>query len=269
MSNRITPRETLKRLISSTVFRLRDELRKKLRAKQLARRHAQEDARLFANKNPREAFSLIYDNFMWGRGPEGDFFSGSGSHEASVVDAYVAAVASFLDQLPARPNVVDLGCGDFNIGAQLRHHSARYIGCDVVPALIAHNAAKFGTDDVEFRCIDITEERAPAADVVFVRQVLQHLSNAQISRFVEHLPCCRYLLVTEHHPAKRFVPNVDKPIGHGTRMHRQIGKVSGVVLTKPPFNLVVLSSDVICEVPQHGGVIRTYRYELPASNWPQ
>ena len=127
-----------------------------------------------------EIFSAIYRERKWGTKSDSDFSSGSGSHIQSVVSSYVNAVRGFLESLPCPPSVVDLGCGDFNVGKQLRPYCGRYIACDVVPALIQRNKDQFVDMQVDFRCIDIIEDDLPEGDIVFLRQILQHLNNAQI-----------------------------------------------------------------------------------------
>lgn len=92
-------------------------------------------------------------------------------------------MSSFLNAL-GKPDVVDLGCGDFKVGSQLRPWCGRYTACDVVPDLIAFNRTAFTQLDVDFRVLDMVEDPLPAGDVVFVRQVLQHLSNAAISKAI-------------------------------------------------------------------------------------
>jgi hypothetical protein len=75
---------------------------------------------------------------------------------------------------------VDLGCGDFNVGSQLRPYCSEYVACDIVQSLIERNKLKFADRGVEFRALDMASDPLPAGDVVFIRQVLQHMSNAQI-----------------------------------------------------------------------------------------
>jgi SAM-dependent methyltransferase len=212
-----------------------------------------------------EIFSAIYRERRWGTKSAGDFSSGDGSHTPSVVLPYVNAVRTFLDSLPCPPSVVDLGCGDFSVGAQLRPHCGRYVACDVVPALIQRNKEKFASAQVDFRCIDIIEDDLPDGDIVFLRQVLQHLNNAQISKVVQKLHRYKFLVLTEHVPASpEFPPNRDKPTGGSTRLPQG----SGVALTKPPFLLRVNSESVICttneSIAQRPGIIKTTLYELEA-----
>jgi hypothetical protein len=77
------------------------------------------DAR-FKNQSAATIFAAVYYQERWGKGPAGDFYSGDGSHDREVVLPYFEAVSAFLESFPERPSVVDLGCGDFNIGIQIR-----------------------------------------------------------------------------------------------------------------------------------------------------
>src|SRR6185312_7657498 len=164
-----------------------------------------------ARRSPQAIFSQVYRSKAWG--DQGEFFSGFGSHIQPAVDAYVAALRPLLDISKA---VVDLGCGDFNIGRHIRPMCGKYIACDVVPELIEYNKLRF--PDVEFRCIDITADSLPGADIALVRQVLQHLNNDQIMRFLAKARIYKSLIVTEHVPYGRFKPNLDKATGSGIRI---------------------------------------------------
>jgi hypothetical protein len=208
---------------------------------------------------PEEAFSRIYARHLWG-GRAG-FYSGAGSHEAAVVGPYVRAVRDWAAGQP-RMDAVDLGCGDFDVGRVLRPLFVRYTACDVVPALIAQHQAGPDAGDVDFRCLDITRDPLPAGEVAFVRQVLQHLPNRMIQALVPKLSAYRWLVVTEHLPARPdFVPNLDMALGPGTRRDRG---ASGVDLCAPPFGLRPVETRILCEAPQDGDVIRTTLYRLCA-----
>jgi hypothetical protein len=198
--------------------------------------------RLYKNKeynnlSTEQIFTRIYESGAWGKSedPASPFYSGSGSRRDGEVAAYVQSVSNFLRSFEVKPDVVDLGCGDFTIGRQVRSFCNRYVACDIVPSLIAFNKAQFKDLDVEFKVLDLVENELPAGDIVFVRQVLQHLSNDQISRFCARVHLVyKFLIVTEHLPSHaNFKHNVDKLTGPGTRM----GYESGIVLTAPPFNL--------------------------------
>ena len=62
-----------------------------------------------------DVFENIYTNHEWGIG-NGEFYSGSGTHNIDITKPYIEAVISVLKSLPNKPIVVDIGSGDFNIG---------------------------------------------------------------------------------------------------------------------------------------------------------
>ena len=217
----------------------------------------------YNNLSIEQIFTKIYETGAWGKpdDPANIFFSGSGSRRDVEVAAYVDSVASFLRSLEVKPNVVDLGCGDFAVGAQVRAFCNEYVACDVVPNLIAFNQVRFKDLDVKFKALDLVEDEMPPGDVAFVRQVLQHLSNKQISKFIARVSLrYKFLIVTEHLPSlTKFKQNLDKLPGPGTRM----GQQSGVVLTSPPFNLRPKMERTLCRVNSiDSGVLVTTAYGL-------
>lgn len=226
------------------------------------RLHSERVRRRLAGLSVKEKFTLVYEDHLWGRAedPNDGFFSGTGSRDPKIVDVYVRAVEQFLAKLARKPNVVDLGCGDFFVGSKVRHLCGAYIACDVVESLIARNRSKFSMTGTEFRVVDITEDSLPSGDIVFIRQVLQHLANEDIQRVIVKVrQNYEFLVLTEHVPRSAFTPNVDHVSGPDTRPD------SGVVLTAPPFNLPVIATTVLCEIPEYGSVIRTLAYQLKPS----
>lgn len=223
---------------------------------------ARRDNGEFNSLSTQQVFSTIYEQGLWGKSenPADPFCSGTGSHDDSITGAYVARVTEFLGSQPTKPDVVDLGCGDFAVGSRIRPFCGNYVACDIVPQLIARNKAKFSALDVDFRVLNLVSDPLPAGDVVCIRQVLQHLSNDDIRQVVPKLQATySTLILTEHIPkSTTFTPNLDKPTGPGIR----IGYHSGIVLTRPPFNLRAVDERVLCEVDESGGVIRTTLYRL-------
>jgi hypothetical protein len=165
----------------------------------------------FADKSPGEIFTAIYRKKLWGGHFSLGACSGSGSRDPTVVAPYVDAVRKSLLDL-GHPSVVDIGCGDFYVGSQLIDCCARYIACDVVDFVIAQNRRKY--PQVDFRVLDAVSDDLPSGDVVLIRQVLQHLSNQQVSKILSKLRQYQYAIITEHIPGFRdFIPNVDKMAG--------------------------------------------------------
>ena len=212
--------------------------------------------REYQNLPIEKVFARIYQGNEWG-GEDG-FYSGTGSHDPAIVVPYVQAVRAVLSKLANRPVVVDVGSGDFNVGSQFVCLVARYYACDIVADLQAFNRQKYAFDNVEFLCVNAVDDELPAGDVIIIRQVLQHLSNAQIQKILEK--CHRFprWVITEHVPASpSFVPNRDIGAGCGIRILFD----SGVDLLAPPFSVQGYSHRLLCEVAEHGGIIRTTLFE--------
>jgi len=206
----------------------------------------------------KEAFTNVYKKSLWGKSDDSEFYSGTGSHSAEIVFNYLDAVERFLMSFEKKPDVVDLGCGDFAVGLEIKNLCENYIACDVVEQLITVNKEKFKEIKVDFRVLDITSDDLPDGQVVFIRQVLQHLSNKMILAVLHKLQKYRYIVLTEHLPAAvNFDANIDIPVGLGIRL--SLG--SGVVLTREPFNFIPVKETVLCEVEEEGGLIRTILYE--------
>ena len=195
------------------------------------RQKLSQSRRAFSFLSPREAFSKIYDENLWG-GKPGEICSGSGS-SLECARAYANAVKRFVAENEIE-TIVDLGCGDFTIGQAIQLPGTKYIGVDVVPRVVERNKRAFQQSNVEFRCLDIIEDDLPQADLCLIRQVLQHLSNAQIEAVLRKTDQFKWVIVTEHlpAPAATIQPNLDKPHGPDTRLVDG----SGVFLEKPPFN---------------------------------
>ena len=218
----------------------------------------------FGGLSSTEVFTKVYATRTWGTDaePGSRFYSGGGSRDEAVVGPYVSAVTAFIASLERRPDLVDLGCGDFAVGARIRPACARYVACDVVAALVEDLARRYPDLDVRFVTCDIARDDLPDGDVATLRQVLQHLSNADIAEVLPKVAeRYRYLILTEHLPHGAFVPNLDMPTGPGIRVHR-CDPPSGVVVTEPPFGLPAEARRELCRVEQPDGVIVTTLYTL-------
>jgi hypothetical protein len=191
----------------------------------------------------RKVMNQIYDLHLWG-GKDFDFYSGEGSHCAEIVQPYLDAVIAFLSSHDNSLTICDLGCGDFNIGKHLVAYTKRYFGVDIVESLIERNKTMFDADNLEFQCLDIVEDKLPEADCIILRQVLQHLSNAEIQKIVKKLSTSKFVILTEHIPDGNFTPNKDIISGQGIRLKQK----SGIDLLEAPFNLKINEEQVINDI---------------------
>lgn len=205
----------------------------------------------------KDAMTQIYEKNLWG-GDSGQFYSGDGSHLKELVDPYIEVVSKILSSIEQPLTLLDLGCGDFNIGKQIACFSDKYIGIDLVPQLIKNNVAKYANDKINFKCLDISKDKLPPADFVIIRQVLQHLSNNEVGQVVRQLENYKYILLTEHIPSEQFEPNKDIISGQGIRLKKH----SGIVLSEPPFNLKFRFCEELLRIEAAKGCIQTINYTL-------
>ena len=215
-----------------------------------------------ASRSPQAIFSEIYARGTWG-GSDVELNSGSGSDD-TVSGPFIAILRDLIVEKSVR-SVVDLGCGDYRVGRQLRDLDITYTGIDVVPSLIAHNTAAYASSEVRFLCLDATRDPLPPGDLCIVRQVLQHLSNAQIERVLAQLEHFPYAVVAEHHPARLSRPNRDKDTGADTRIDFD----SGVYLENPPFNVPkakVIGSTSLPALMREGERLTIYLIERPTGD---
>ncbi|MFY0684680.1 MAG: class I SAM-dependent methyltransferase [Balneola sp.] len=179
----------------------------------------------------KDAMEQIYEMNLWGEN-DSNYYSGEGSHDPEIVEPYIDVITSFLISFEQPLTVCDLGCGDFNVGKELVEHTKKYVAVDIVEDLIERNKEKFKDEEVEFRCLNIAVDELPSGDCVLIRQVLQHLSNAEVGSILNKLSDYKYIIITEHIPIGDFEPNVDIISGQGTRLKKK----SGLDVMTDPFN---------------------------------
>ena len=201
----------------------------------------------FSGLSNSEVFEKIYEEKRWGLSDDLDrkYSSGDGTRDKEIVSKYITAVEGFLSKKADVQTGLDLGCGDFSVGASFCNLFENYQAMDVAKNIIAENKKIHAGKKVTFSTVDLTDGTIPSSDVIFVRQVLQHLSNTEIEKFVKNIEGkFRYLIVTESlSNSSSFSANKDIITGPGIRIHKK----SGVILEKPPFNLNFSDMEVIME----------------------
>ncbi len=207
----------------------------------------------------KDAMEQVYKMKLWGDN-ESHFYSGVGSHHSEIVNPYIDVLKSFLTSFKNPLTVCDLGCGDFNVGKELVKHTKKYVAIDIVTDLIKHNKETFKEENLEFHCLDIAVDDLPSGDCVLLRQVLQHLSNAEVQSIISKLTNFKYVILTEHIPEGDFVANKDIISGQGIRLKKQ----SGLNLLASPFNFKVKEEKQLLSVILNdcNGVIETTFYRL-------
>jgi hypothetical protein len=172
------------------------------------------------SREMRRVFSAIHEGKLWG---EGESSSGPGSTR----DRAATFLPDLIELVQALriATLLDAPCGDFNWAAPLSDAIERYVGIDVVPALIDANRRHWSSDRRRFLCRDFVRQRLPSADVVLCRDGLVHLSARDIFSAVGNLrrSGAEYLVATTFVDDR---PNPDIATGEWRPLNMQ----------RPPFS---------------------------------
>jgi SAM-dependent methyltransferase len=128
-------------------------------------------------------FNRIYAEGTWAKDGTGKGTSGSGS-TLEITQEYRAYVEDFIKR-HAVTSVVDAGCGDWGFSSAMDWGDASYLGIDIASDVIEAVRKKHEKGKIRFQIGDITDE-LPAADLLISKDVLQHLSNKLIHKFIKN-----------------------------------------------------------------------------------
>jgi hypothetical protein len=145
------------------------------------------------NDDPRVIFGRIYSAGGWVHSSAQESRSGLGSSMVATSGLF-EEIHNAMRKFECR-SLVDVGCGDWNWMSR-ENILVDYTGIDVVPSVIGNNA-KHSRDNIRFLVCDVVKERPPEADMVLCREVLFHLSFADIKRALVNLAKCgKYICAT-------------------------------------------------------------------------
>ena len=203
-------------------------------------------------------FDYVYQKGLWGA----QYSSGQGSHWPPLVNAYVDCFRTFLREKTVGNNtIIDIGCGDFNIGKNFIYDCNQLIGIDVSQSIIEMNKSRYQFKNTCFLRLDARKDKLPDGDIAILRQVLQHLDNHSISEILENIKrtSCSWLIVTEHVPACTFDENQDIPKASA---NIRLNIKSGIDVEKSPFNICALEKQLLLSYFGFGGIIQTIAYRI-------
>jgi 2-polyprenyl-3-methyl-5-hydroxy-6-metoxy-1,4-benzoquinol methylase len=159
------------------------------------------------------------DTSHWGKN------SGGGSDSYFTIE-YRCFLDKFIAMNGVR-SIVDIGCGDWQFSRFLNLDGVRYSGFDVVPSVVERNRHSYGSRDVEFSIMPSRLEDVPPADLLIMKDVLQHLPNDAIFDFSEKVfPRFTHCLLTNSYQKLNSRQNIDITYGNFRCLD----------LTSPPFS---------------------------------
>ena len=138
-----------------------------------------------------EKFTKVYADNIWG-----------GSGGGSLPD-FTKTYRQFLEDWMfshSIESVVDFGCGDWMFSYLIDWSNVSYLGVDCVKSVIEENLRKHSRWGIAFMHCPSTEEffdEIPGADLLIVKDVFQHWSNADVVSFLtQATKRYQYILIT-------------------------------------------------------------------------
>lgn len=173
--------------------------------------------------DPRDVFGKIYATDHWRGG------SGEGSTEDASAP-YRQIVQRLLASTEVR-NVVEIGCGDWQVGSLQDWSGVSYLGLDVVPDVVANNQRRYEGPNVQFASLDAFSSQMPSGDLLLVKDVLQHWPNDAIRNFLTS--------VVPEYPFALIANDIGSSHWHGgVNSDIELGAWRPVDLEVPPFDLL-------------------------------
>ena len=145
-------------------------------------------------KSIEERFLYIFKTNYWG---DKESLSGIGSN--------LKNTKNLIEQLPLLINkfeiqtIFDAPCGDFNwMKHLLKKVNVEYLGADIVEDIINFNIKKYKSDRINFKKINIINDKLPDSDLMICRDCLGHFSYDDIFLFLNNFvnSKIKFLLLT-------------------------------------------------------------------------
>ncbi len=160
----------------------------------------------------RRKFEKAAKSGVWSM--TGESVSGAGS-SLQATERLRAVLPHVLREFEVR-TLLDAPCGDWNWMSHVDLPVERYIGGDIVRALVDENRLRYGSPERDFRVIDLCVDPLPHADMLLCRDALIHFSFADIWRALENIRRAEI----EYIATTTFVAtevNADQATGRGWR----------------------------------------------------
>lgn len=123
----------------------------------------------------KNTFTRISLGGLWG---SKESMSGTGS-ELGATETLRKELPEMLKKFNIK-SILDIPCGDFHWMKEIDFNAlgVEYRGADIVSELITRNKILY--PDINFEVLDITQNKLPKVDLIFVRDCLGHLSDDNI-----------------------------------------------------------------------------------------
>jgi hypothetical protein len=151
-------------------------------------------------------FRRAFETNVWGGQ---DSVSGTGSSLEQT--AHIRRALPLLFRKYGVKTLLDIPCGDFFWMKSVNLSGVRYVGADIVPALVKQNR-RHQSATIAFRRLDLVTDTLPQVDLVLCRDCLGHFSVQDVFRALQNIRRSRStLLLATTFPRRSW--NADIPTG--------------------------------------------------------
>lgn len=172
------------------------------------------------NNNLQSVFEHVYETKRW-LGKVGTL-TGLGS-AIECVKEYLFFLQNYVDKNNIQ-NIIDLGCGDFNLMQHFNFKNINYLGIDIVNFVIEENNKKYKSDNINFLHENIlTYKPKIKYNLVILKDVLQHLSNKNIISLLDNIDYSNNIIIVNDITDNNY--------------DCENGEWRGINLNLPPFNM--------------------------------
>jgi SAM-dependent methyltransferase len=155
-----------------------------------------------------KVFEGVYQNCVWGKDENNKGTSGSGSEVRNAIP-YINYLTSFLKEKHIT-SVVDAGCGDWQFSKLINWDGINYTGWDASESTIEKNKSLYSKENINFFHGDFIKNNLPSADLLILKDVLQHLSNENIAKVTNIFSNFKYVIVVNDvNPKSKTADNHD------------------------------------------------------------
>lgn len=190
--------------------------------------------------NNKDIFNSIYENSIW-HDPLVEVVvkasSGPGSNPKHAKE-WTGLVNSFIKNNNIR-SILDIGCGDWQLGKQLNLDNINYIGTDV-SSFIIKQIKPYETNNIKFIEADAISMDFPKVDLIILKDVLQHLPIDSIKTIVDKVinSGSKYALISNLFSTKKWYLPFSKD--DEVNIDIEPGDCTALDLKTDPFNYMLV-----------------------------
>lgn len=139
---------------------------------------------------------------------------------------YIEFLNHLIQRSPTITTILDIGCGDWQIMGHVDLSGRQYLGIDVVASVVEKNNRDVGAHSVGFQVLNPCRTEIPYADLIIMKDVVQHLPGVHVQRILEQIKHrCKFAVIANDYTPQNSPHEIS------------IGEWKPINVLSPPFSL--------------------------------